>query len=116
MVSGPGRLCTINLSVENSTYLKHLLPAEGKKHQCLFHPYSPPTPKHREATQEPCPLASAAATRKEHQEIQRGRETEAAEGSSQTREGFNVEKGMRNCKRKRKKRREVAGNKESSWQ
>lgn len=38
-----------------------------------------------------------------------------AERSSQAKVGFNIEKGVGNCKRKRKKRREVAGNKESSW-
>lgn len=61
---------------------------------------------------------TAPATRKEHREIQRGRETKAAEGTNQNRAGFNIEKGVGNCKRKRekkKKKREVAGNKESSW-
>lgn len=35
MVLGPVRLCTINFSVENSAYLKHLSPAKGKKHQSI---------------------------------------------------------------------------------
>lgn len=48
---------------------------------------------------------TAPAARKEHREIQRGRETKAAEGTNQNRAGFNIEKGVGNCKRKREKKK-----------
>lgn len=52
---------------------------------------------------------TAPAARKEHREIQRGRETKAAEGTNQNRAGFNIEKGVGNCKRKREKKKKKGG-------
>lgn len=109
MVLGPERLRTINLSVENSTDFKHLSPAEGKKHQSLYSTRPLPHPK---------TWGNNGELRAWLQgKIQTGCETKAMEGTNRNKAEFNREKGVGNCKRKRekKKEREVAGNKESSW-
>lgn len=85
VVSGPGRLCTINLSVENSTYLNHLSPAKGKsvsqKHQAFDFTHATPTRNQGRCESLTLPLATA-------RETQRGSETKGAEQSSQARAGL----------------------------